>query len=102
VNKTPLRNHASKTKPTCFTCQSPIDEHTSRIVIVKDKIFKKHKMLSFHYFFPCWDMDYICQNLDEYEILKAGFQCDESILKNPKAVNNMRKNADLWDIEVTA
>jgi hypothetical protein len=45
-------------------------------------------------------MDYVCKNLGEYEIFKAGFHCDASILKNPKAVNNMKKNGDLWDIEV--
>jgi hypothetical protein len=101
VNNTPLRNHASKVNSICFTCHSSIDELPHRFVIVKDKIFKKHKKISFHYFFPCWDIDYICQNLGEYEIFKAGFHCDESILKNPKAVNNMRKNADLWDMEVT-
>jgi len=88
--------------PICFTCHSSIGELTSRFVIVTDKVFKKHKMLYFHYFFPCWDIDYVCKNLGEYEIFKAGFHCDASILKNPKAANNMKKNGDLWDIEVVS
>ncbi len=81
----------------CHTCKSPIDDATSRFLVVKDG-FQNKKILSFHYFFPCWDVDYIFQNLTEYEIFKAGFQCDESILKNPRSVNNLRKNADLWDL----
>jgi hypothetical protein len=58
----------------------------------------KHELLSFHYFFPCWDVNYICQNLIECEIFKAGFSCDTSIKKNPKALENLRRNDDLWDI----
>ena len=102
MNNSPLKNHVSTTNPVCFTCQSSIDDLTYRIVIVKDKVFQKHKLLSFHYFFPCWDIDYVCQNLGEYEIFKAGFRCEESILKNHKAINNLRKNADLWNIPITS
>jgi hypothetical protein len=58
------------------------------------------KTLSFHYFFPCWDVHYVCENLVQDDIIKAGFSCDESILKNPKAMYNLRKNPDLWDLQV--
>ena len=95
ISKTPI-HHTSKT-PTCYICKSAIDDLTYRFLIVKDK-FHKHKLLPFHYFSPCWDVNYICQNLGEYKIHKAGFSCDQSIKKNPKAINNLRKNYDLWDI----
>ena len=56
----------------------------------------KHKLLPFHYFFPCWDIDYVCQNLTEYEIFKMGYSCERSILKNPKSLRNLKQNFDLW------
>jgi len=102
VNNNSFKNNILEKKSICHTCKSSIDELPSRFLIIKDKIFRKHKLIHFHYFFPCWDIDYVCKNLGEYEIFKAGFHCDESILKNPKAVNNMRKNGDLWDIEVVS
>lgn len=83
--------------PTCHTCKSSIDDPTFRFLIIKDEKMK-HELLSFHYFFPCWDMHYIFKNLEGYEIFKAGFSCDASILKNPKYVNNLRKNPDLWEL----
>ena len=99
---TPLKNWTVKTTEICETCNSSIEEYPSRFLIVKDRVFEKHKMLHFHYFFPCWDVDYILQNLSEYEIFKAGFNCDESMLKNPKTIANMKKNFSLWDVEITS
>ena len=99
---TPLKNWTAKIMEICETCNSPIEEYPSRFLIVKDRVFEKHKMLHYHYFFPCWDVDYILQNLSEYEIFKAGFNCDESMLKNPKTIANMKKNFSLWDVEITS
>ena len=96
----PLKHWTAEFQELCETCKSPIDNYPSRFLIVKDKIFEKHKILNFHYFFPCWDVDYVLQNLSGCEIIKAGFYCDESILKNPKTVVNMKKNLSLWDVEI--
>jgi len=91
--------HHSHDNPVCSTCKSFIDDLTYRFLIVKDKNMKQ-KILSFHYFSPCWDVHYVCENLVQHDIIHAGFSCDESILKNPKIVNNLRKNHDLWDLQV--
>jgi len=93
--KTPV-DHRYK-NPVCYTCKSPIEDPTYRFVIVKDRNMK-HELLSFHYFFPCWDVNYVCKDLIGYEIFKLGFSCDASILENPKSVNNLRKNYELWDL----
>ena len=93
--KTPIA-HGCK-YPICSTCKSSIDDLTYRFLIVKNQNMK-HELLSFHYFFPCWDIIYICQNLIEFKIIKAGFSCDASIKKNPKALRNLRRNDDLWDL----
>jgi len=94
--KSPI-SHAYQS-PICNTCKSHIDDQTYRFLIVKNQ-FVKHEVLSYHYFFPCWDIDYVFQNLVGYEIFKAGFSCEASIKKNSKLVDNLRRNEDLWDIK---
>ena len=81
----------------CHTCKAPIYDLPYRFLVVKNHQ-NKHKMISFHYFFPCWDIDFVCQNLMGLKIAKAGFICDSSIKKNPKTISNYRKNLDLWDV----
>ena len=95
--KTPV--HHFHDNPACSTCKSFIDDPIPRFLIVKDKNMKQ-KILSFHYFFPCWDVHYVCENLVQDDIVKAGFSCNESILNNPKHIENLRKNPDLWDLQV--
>ena len=94
-NKAPVR--PIQRSYICETCKSPIEDSTFRFLIVKDDNFKQEQ-LSFHYFFPCWDVNFVCNILGTRKILQAGFDCDESILKNPKAVNNLRQNYELWDV----
>jgi len=81
----------------CHTCKAPIYDLPYRFLVVKNQQ-NKHQMISFHYFFPCWDVDFVCQNLMGLKIAKAGFICDSSIKKNSKMVSNYRKNLDLWDV----
>jgi len=83
--------------PLCETCKSPIEDSTFRFLIVKNENSEKER-ISFHFFFPCWDVNYVCDSLGTRKSLQAGFDCDESILKNPKVVNNLRQNCDLWDV----
>ena len=84
----------------CHTCKAPIYDLPYRFLVVND-YKNKHQMISFHYFFPCWDIEYVCKNLNDYEIFKAGFCCDKSLLRDPRSINNFRKNPELWDIEVS-
>lgn len=92
--KSPVRsNHRF---PVCEICKAPIEDSAFRFLLVQDE--KTEENLSFHFFFPCWDVNYVCSILSTKKILQAGFECDESILKNPQIVNNMRKNCDLWDV----
>ncbi len=94
---TATQNLVLEIPPVCYTCKSSIHDLPYRFLIVKDR-YTKQKFLPFHYFFPCWDVNYVCQNLEDNEIFKAGFCCDATVLKNPKLVNNLRKNDDLWDL----
>ena len=95
TTKTPV--FQSTDLPFCHTCNSIIYDLPYRFLVVKDQN-DRHEMLSFHYFFPCWDVNYVCQNLENYKISKAGFICDSSIKKNPTMLKNFQKNLDLWDV----
>jgi len=95
MRQNPTQSLVSVKPPICYTCKSPITDLRYRFLIVKDR-YMKHELLPFHYFFPCWDIDYVCQNLTEYEIFKAGYSCERSIKKNPKSIRNMKQNIDLW------
>ena len=83
--------------PTCHTCKTRIENLPFRFLIVHDD-FKNESLLEFHYFYPCWDVNYICNNLPGLKIVKAGFCYDDYILKNPKKINNIKRNVDLWDL----
>jgi len=83
--------------PKCHTCKTQIENLPFRFLIVSD-LFQNESILGFHYFYPCWDVNYICHNLPEMKILKAGFCYDENILKSPDKIKNLKRNLDLWDL----
>lgn len=92
-----LQEVFSLENPACHICKSQIEDLPFRFLIVQDK-FQNEIVLGFHYFYPCWDVSYICQNLPGLKILKAGFCYDESILKNPSKIKNIKRNYELWDL----
>jgi len=77
----------------CSTCKSKIDFDPVRLVIF-EKSGKKQKSY-FHYFFPCWDPDYILQCFPFDRIVRAGFVVDESLV-TPQMINSLKRNMDLW------
>ena len=79
----------------CNVCLREINESIHRIVIFQDKD-KNPSVKRFHYFFPCWDMDYICQKYLDHKIVKVGFSCEKTILNNHKQVRNLQRNLSLW------
>lgn len=81
--------------PICSTCHSLIEFTPYRTVVIEDN-YLHSRTLNFHYFFPCWDVDYLLQLYEECKIISAGFSCDPEILKKPLIVRNMEKNSDLW------
>ncbi len=81
--------------PVCSVCMREIEESTHRIVIFQDNE-KNVTVKKFHYYFPCWDMEYICQKYLDYKIVNVGFSCEKSILKNHNQVRNLQRNLSLW------
>jgi hypothetical protein len=81
--------------PICDVCLCKIDESIHRLIIFQDND-KNPTVKRFHFFFPCWDMDNICQNYAGQKIIKAGFSCDENIL-NTEKIRRLQRNSSLWE-----
>jgi hypothetical protein len=81
--------------PTCVTCMAKIEFLPYRIISLADQS-DIPKVLHFHFFYPCWDLDLIFQQFVDHEIISLAFSCDEKILENPLILRNMKKNLDLW------
>jgi len=85
----------SQRNPMCNVCLKELNESIYRIVIFQDKE-KNLIVKNFHFFFPCWDIEYICQEYFAYKIVNLGFSCEKTILKNHKKVRNLQRNLSLW------
>ena len=78
----------------CNTCMKGIEFLPIREVMMKNQV-DKILNLHFHYFFPCWDFEYLCQKYPEYDLVKVGFIYDSDCL-TANIIKNIRKNEDLW------
>ena len=78
----------------CHNCLKKIEFFPARMVVMEDKEGKKMS-LYFHYFFPCWDFEQLCQRFPDLNLIRLGFICDSDFL-TPKITKNFRKNEYLW------
>lgn len=85
----------SRNNSKCSVCLQEIDESIYRRVIFQNKE-KNLTVKSFHFFFPCWDLEYIFQKYLDFKIVNLGFSCEKTILKNYQQVRNMQRNLSLW------
>ena len=54
------------------------------------------KVVHYHYFFPCWDIDLFFQDFSDHRIISIAYAYDPRILQNPKKLRNLKNNLDLW------
>jgi hypothetical protein len=54
------------------------------------------RLLCFHYFFPCWDMELLCQQYPNFAIDKAGFSFPENMPIKQSSINDLQTNESLW------
>lgn len=85
----------SQKNPICDVCLKEMNESIYRIVIFQDKE-KNPIVKKFHFFFPCWDIEYICQEYLAYKIVNLGFSSEKTILNNHKKIRNLQRNLSLW------
>ncbi len=84
----------SSEKHVCSTCKEEIID-ISRILVMSDKDGGP-RLLCFHFFFPCWDFEHLCQQYPNLIIDKVGFSIAENILISDSSINDMQKNLEFW------
>ncbi|AFS80370.1 hypothetical protein NKOR_02360 [Candidatus Nitrosopumilus koreensis AR1] len=88
-------NEENDDMPVCNTCLSRIESLPYRIVSLADH-YDIPRVLHFHYFYPCWDLDLFFQRYVDHKIISLAFSCDVKTLEDPLIIRNMKNNADLW------
>lgn len=89
------RRHSSE-KHVCSICKTKIGSEISRIIITNDRDGGP-RMFCFHFFFPCWDMQYFCQKYQNLTIVRAGFSFPENIMISENAIKDLQKNLIYWN-----
>jgi hypothetical protein len=54
-------------------------------------------LLCFHFFFPCWDLNLLCQKYPYLIINKLGFSFPENITMEEKSIKDMQENLEFWN-----
>ena len=77
----------------CETCNEEIGLNISKILILKDKDGGR-KFLSFHFFFPCWDIDLLCQKYPNMTIDRTGFSFPQGMSISEDAISKIKKSLE--------
>jgi hypothetical protein len=78
----------------CDTCKEEIPD-ISRVLLMRDKDGGP-RLLCFHYFFPCWDMELLVQRYPNLKIDKVTFSVPENILMKQSSIEDLQRNHNLW------
>jgi len=89
-----VSNSITENVPVYKTCKKSIEFMPWRFLILGNE--NKKEIFYYHYFFPCWDMEYFCQKYPQHKIVKVGFVHDEEILDYLKKIQNIKRNEHLW------
>ena len=81
-------------KHVCSTCKEKIVD-ISRDLIMND-IDGGARLLCFHFFYPCWDMDLLRQQYPNLRIHRVGFSFPENIIISESFIKKMQKNQEFW------
>lgn len=78
----------------CNTCIKEIVD-ISRILIMRDKDLGPHLMF-FHFFYPCWDWELLCQQFPNLKIDQVGFSFPESMDMSEDSIQKLKSRLELW------
>ena len=85
----------SSVKLVCDTCKTEIKEEISRVVLMRDRDGGP-RLLSFHFFFPCWDFENLVQRYPNLRLDHAGFSVPESIKMDQSSITDLQNNLKMW------
>jgi len=86
--------HHSSEKHVCSTCKEEIAD-ISRVLIMRDRDGGP-RLLCFHFFNPCWDMEFLCQQYPNLIIDTIGFSIPENLVMSKNSIKKIQKNQELW------
>ena len=78
----------------CDTCREEIPD-ISRVLLMRDKDGGP-RLLCFHYFFPCWDMDILVQRYPNLKIDRVTFSVPENPSMKQSSMEDLQRNQNLW------
>ena len=84
----------SSEKHVCDTCKEKIPD-ISRVLLMRD-IDGGPRLLCYHFFFPCWDMELLCQQYPNLIIDRIGFSFPENLVMSKSSIKKIQKNQELW------
>ena len=93
LTHSPISNNR---KHVCDTCQCEIGDEISRVIIMRDKDGGPH-LLCFHYFFPCWDMNLLCQKYPHLIIDKLRFTFPKDLKITKRSIEDMKNDLRFWN-----
>jgi len=88
------QKYHSSEKHVCHTCKQEISG-ISRVMIMRDRDFGP-RLLCFHFFYPCWDMELLCQQFPNLKIDQIGFSFPDSLMISEESINKIQTCQELW------
>ncbi len=85
--------HHSSEKHFCSTCKAEIID-ISRVLIMRDRDGGP-QLLCYHFFYPCWDVEFIFQQYPNLIIDRMGFSFPENLMSK-SSIKKIQKNQELW------
>jgi hypothetical protein len=82
-------------KQITLTVEKGTKRISSRVLIMRDKDGGP-RLLCFHFFYPCWDMELLCQQYPNLVIEKTSFSIPENMSLKPSSIESLQTNQDLW------
>jgi hypothetical protein len=86
--------HHSSEKHVCSTCKEEIID-ISRVLIMRDRDGGP-RLLCFHFFYPCWDMELLCQKYPNLIIDRTGLSFPENLVMSKSSIKKIQKNQEFW------
>ena len=88
------KNYSTE-KLVCDTCKEEITSDICRFLVMYDKDGGPC-LLSFHFFFPCWNFEDLCQKYPNLTLERAGFTVPENISMHEKSIKDLQNNLSFW------
>ena len=54
------------------------------------------RLLFFHFFYPCWDMELLCQQYPNLKIDQIGFSFPEELKMSEDSIQQIKSCPELW------